>query len=602
MVEELLFNRFDVLKKRQKYFLIEEDELADIVESGELPGETQEFCFESRYDMNYPTDVWCQQFDAAGYDPIIYIFGIGHYLYLKKLIERVRFSVVVVYEPNINCFIDFLGKDIEDVLNTKGLYFITGKERHESLGKSLGSFLNYYNRKQLYIANIPNYIKRYNEDYEEFCNIIQKRCDNIIFDKSTEIVHEKVQTYNYLHNVFSLINEAGIQELNDAVQAFIEYPAVVVSAGPSLDKNVKVLDEYRGRVFIGAVDAALNTLKKNNITPDLIVTMDPKFEQINAMEDEEFNRLPMIVNLISGNKLLKSHKGRKFFDVQQDNFIGAVADKYNKTIPMLGTGGSVANSAFSFLEFVGFQNIILIGQDLGYPNNKLHASDAFEDEGDIEETSEKYFYVEDVFGGKVLTEKNMNLYRLWFEDSIRANKSLNVMDATEGGALIKGTVIMTLVDALETYCPLEKRNFVEMINDAGYLFDDEERLAAREEITGFYTSIDETIHKLKNGKRLYNKIEDLYRKGKHHSREFAKTIKDIKDLTNYIDYDPQMALFSMYAVKERTEIVDEMVDHTEDSFQEIRMLAETGRKILDAYILAGDRLKEDWNKYNSENN
>ena len=600
-MEELLFKRFDILKKRQKYFLIEEDELADVVESGDFSGETQEFCFESRYDMNYPTDVWCQQFDAAGYNSVIYIFGIGHYLYLKKLVERVRFSVVVVYEPDINRFIDFLGKDIDDVLNRKGLYFIAGKDRHQFLAKSLDNFLNYYNRKQLYIANIPNYIKQYDVDYEEYCNIIQKRCDNIIFDKSTEIVHEKVQTYNYLNNVFSLINEAGIQELYDAVQAFIEYPAVVVSAGPSLDKNVKVLDKYRGRVFIVAVDAALNTLKKNNIIPDLIVTMDPKFEKINAMEDEVFIRLPMIVNLISGNKLLKSHKGRKFFDVQQDNFLGNIADKYNKTIPMLGTGGSVANSAFSFLDFAGFQNIILIGQDLGYPNNKLHASDAFENERDIEETSEKYFYVEDVFGGKVLTEKNMDLYRLWFEDAIRSNKTLNVIDATEGGALIKGTAIMTLVDALEKYCPLEKRKFVEMINDAGYLFDDEERLAAREEITRFYTSIDETIHKLKNGKRLYDKIEDLYRKGKHHSREFAKTIEKIKDLTNYIDYDPQMAVFSMYAVKERTEIVDEMEDHTEDSLREIRMLAEAGRKLLDAYILAGDRIKEDWNMYNSEN-
>ena len=56
-----------------------------------------------------------------------------------------------------------------------------------------------------------------------------------------------------------------------------------------------------------------------------------------------------------------------------------------------------------------------------------------------------------------------------------------------------------------------------------------------------------------------------------------------------------MAVFSMYAVKERTEIVDEMEDHTEDSLREIRMLAEAGRKLLDAYILAGDRIKEDWN-------
>lgn len=600
-MSELLHERYENLKKRQKYFMVDYEELEDSINSGEQKKET-EYCTESKYDMEYPAEVWCEQFATVGYDLIIYIYGIGNYLYLKKFVDKVKFAVAVVYEPNTKYFTEFLCKDVESVLTAENVYFITGKERYQLLKKTLDNFLTYNNRKKLVLANIPNYVKRYENDYEEYCNIIKTKCDNIVFDKSTQILHEQIQSYNYLNNIFKLIDEAGIQELSDVVQEFVNYPAVIVSAGPSLDKNVKILKEYKGMVFIVAVDAALNTLKKNAVIPDLIVTVDPKFEKINALDDETYNDLPMIANMISGYKLLQSHNGRKFFDLQQNNFIGAIMDKYNKIMPILGTGGSVANSAFSFLEFAGFNNIILIGQDLAYPNNKLHAEGAFENEKDVEEEAEKYYYVDDIYGGKVLTEKNMDLYRLWFQDCIADNAKLNVIDATEGGALIKGTTVMQLQEAMSIYAVEEKKNFTYIINQAGYLFDAGEKECVRKEITKYYDSIDEAIVKLNDGKKLYSKLEDLYYKRKTHTKQFKNIISKIRDLSDYIDFDPQMAIFEMYAAKEKADVLDSTDDETGDAAQQIRILTESGRKMLDAYIIAGEKIKKDWYKYQGEFN
>ena len=594
-MNELLHERYESLKKRQKYFMVDYEELEDSINSGEQKKET-EYCTESKYDMEYPAEVWCEQFTTVGYDLIIYIYGIGNYFYLKKFVDKVKFAVAVVYEPNARYFTEFLCEDVESVLTAENVYFITGKERYQLLKKTLDNFLTYNNRKKLVLANIPNYVKRYENDYEEYCNIIKTKCDNIVFDKSTQILHEQIQSYNYLNNIFKLIDEAGIQELSDVVQEFVNYPAVIVSAGPSLDKNVKILNEYKGMVFIVAVDASLNTLKENNVIPDLVVTMDPKFEKINAMCDKRYNNLPMIVNVISGYKLLKSHTGRKFFDLQQNNFIGTIADEYNKILPILGTGGSVANSAFSFLEFAGFKNIILIGQDLSYPNNRLHANGAFENERDIEAESGKYYYVRDIYGNKVLTEKNMDLYRLWFENAIAGNSSLNVIDATEGGALIKGTTIMTLNEAMDIYAFDKKQNFTNIINKARYLFDDNMKSCVKEEIIKYYDTIDNAVLRLSNGKKLYSKLEDLYYKRKSHTRQFQNIMGKIKELTNYIDLDPQMALFDMYATEEKTNIIDNMIDDN-DATQQIHMLVESGKKMLDAYILAGEKIKEDWNRY-----
>lgn len=595
-MEAQIYSRYKKISSNQKRFLVDESEFLEAVEPKRYYESNEEYIFGSRVNMDYPTDVWCQQFEKVSHNAIIYIFGLGHFWYLKKLVKKVKYAVVVIYEPEIDNYIKFLNEDIDDVLETKNLFLITGKNRQKYLSKSLNVFLNYYNRKQLYIANIPNYIKRYEDDYTIFSEIIKKKCDTIIFDKSTEIFQENVQTCNYNNNIFTLVDEAGMGELYEVVQKFVEYPAVIVSAGPSLDKNVKLLGGYKGRVFIVAVDAALNTLKRNHIVPDLIVTMDPKFEKIDALEDKNYNRLPMIVNIISGPRLLEHHEGRKFFDIQNDHFVQHISEVYKIVLPILATGGSVANSAFSFLESAGFKNIILIGQDLGYPENKLHASDAFKNEGLIEVESGKYYYVEDIYGGKVLTEKNMDLYRLWFEDTIKERDDLNVIDCTEGGALIHGTTILPLKEALERYCIYDGKNFVEIINHARYLFDANERKNVQEYITQIYETIDIAIRKLSQGKKYYNSLEELYRKGQENTIQFTKTLDKIRDLVYYVDNDPQMALISQYAVRERTDVIDGMEASVNNQKQEINMLVETGRRLLDAYVLAGNKLKEEWKK------
>ena len=62
-----------------------------------------------------------------------------------------------------------------------------------------------------------------------------------------------------------------------------------------------------------------------------------------------------------------------------------------------------------------------------------------------------------------------------------------------------------------------------------------------------------------------------------------------------------MSIFALYAAKEKIEALDNMSNRNMDFIHEIRNLADTGKKMLDAYILAGERIKEDWEKYNSEN-
>jgi hypothetical protein len=60
--------------------------------------------------------------------------------------------------------------------------------------------------------------------------------------------------------------------------------------------------------------------------------------------------------------------------------------------------------------------------------------------------------VEGIDGNPVETRYDWFSYLRWFEDSIKMFPDINVIDATEGGAKIKGSRIMTLKEAIAQHC------------------------------------------------------------------------------------------------------------------------------------------------------
>ena len=70
-MNEVLRNRYETLKNRQKYFVLEYDELKEAIKNQNDVENRVEYCFESQFDMDYPTEVWCQQFEKMKNGAII---------------------------------------------------------------------------------------------------------------------------------------------------------------------------------------------------------------------------------------------------------------------------------------------------------------------------------------------------------------------------------------------------------------------------------------------------------------------------------------------------------------------------------------------------
>ena len=76
-----------------------------------------------------------------------------------------------------------------------------------------------------------------------------------------------------------------------------DVPAIIVSAGPSLDKNLAEMINYKDKLkdyFIIAGNRTLKTLINNNIKPDLLVTVDPNEITHEMINSSNYNDIPIV--------------------------------------------------------------------------------------------------------------------------------------------------------------------------------------------------------------------------------------------------------------------------------------------------------------------
>lgn len=598
-------------KKINDYYNFEDDShgrISEIMESWngeEFYDGNQWWLMKSHYNIQEAARVWCDQFQNVQYSSIFAVFGLGDPEYLLQLHNRYPENLIIFYVPGWSDLKLMLDVPEVDQYLVENVIILVGDDKGKRFRALLEVAVRYNNMQFVQRVIIPNHTKIWEEEYEEFCKIIRSHMENIVVDRNTNILFEERKGRNYLRNINRAVKESEVGALKNVLPRGMEkdYPAVIVAAGPSLDKNIDQLKLFNGRVFVVCLDASLNTVEKHGIVPDVVVSVDPNIKNPDALENEEYKKIPLVAELTTSYDVVNSHSGRVFFACRQDLFTEKLLLKHQEeTFAYLDSGGSVANTAFSLLQMMGFSRIILIGQDLGYPNNQFHAKDAFENEGELDKNNKKYFYIEDIYGGKILTEYNMKMYRDWFENVILNSPELDVIDATEGGALIKGTRIMSLKEALGLYCPQEKVSFRHALEDAPYLFDHDGQVEAFRELQQAYCSIDEKIAWLEDNKKNYEMLRTLNEGTKYKTKLFKQCVQKIKNFTKTFEEDTIMPLLDMYTNKISYDVMENIDQDEETVYADINKVVDSGIRLIDAYILGGKKLKAEWEECSKKMN
>jgi len=359
----------------------------------------------------------------------------------------------------------------------------------------------------------------------------------------TLLANARITCTNIAYNLPTYLATPPIDILRDR---FRGYPAVVISAGPSLARNVHLLAGLRGRAILCAVQTVFKPLLNQGITPDFVTSLD--FHEISRRFFEGVQDC-RDVHLIAEPKVtwhvIDTYRGP--ISMLANEFAALCLGEELARRDGLRSGATVAHLAFYLAEYMGCDPIIFVGQDLAFSENVYYTPGVELHESWRSELNRFYSIetkeweriarrrrvlrkVRDIHGDEIYTDEPMFAYLQQFERDF-AQTSARVIDASEAGARKAGAEVMALGEAIERYCtrpiPPERFAYRRQVRwfDASRLAAGRDALQARlEEARAFRALCQEAIP-------LLEQMQDLLDVPAEFNRRFAR----INELRRAVD-------------------------------------------------------------------
>lgn len=399
----------------------------------------------SKYNVQRDIDKFLQELEDINPSSIMIVFGLASGEHIKELLSKLEESnKVLIVEPDINVLNKFLKVEFaEDIINDDriALWLYKKGQMKDLFSHSIDATNVKSNIK---FKIFCNYDKVYSEELLHTFDDLKKIMENSLMDNATTKHFSETFTKAFISNLKHIVESTPINYFKNK---FEEKPAIVVSAGPSLEKNVHELKEVQDDFIIITGARSLGTLIKNDIIPDFICMVDPIEFNCKFIENYLEYKIPLIFFESTSYKAMNLYKGPKI--LFSGNPITTIMLEQN--IDRLLAGGSVAHTCTSFASYIGCNPITFIGQDFAYTGEKLHSdSSVFEENNKVNDKIDT-IEVKDVFGNLVRTDRKLNIYRINMEGIIKSHKDKTFINSTEGGANMDGTVVQPLSKTIEEY-------------------------------------------------------------------------------------------------------------------------------------------------------
>lgn len=493
-----------------------------------------------------PIQIWSERVGEIHKYAPVFLFGVGSAAYLKAIIEKSSKEVnVVVYEPSIHIFMAMLENiDISKEIEDRPIAFVVKGLNEEEFELVMRGVMTLENMSFLIEEIHPNYRGFFLEDILEKVKKVQRLVESEMVQFNTQKKLSMNMAQNILRNMKYVCEGYHTKLLLNAVSN--KDAAILVAAGPSLNKNIQMLKKAKNRLFILAVDTAVKPLVKAGIKPDAFITIDAK-KDLDLVEIDGAETIPVIAPATALYKIMDRQKAKKIFYYDGYFLPYSIYFINDKVLPDVSTGGSVACSGFSLLHKLGYETIILVGQDLAFTDNKSHADGTFEEKMPVMDT-EGMEMVKGNYVDKIPTRMDFRIFLNWFQEYIHdikeANPNIRVVNATAGGAYIEGTEIRALDDIIEEVCKNvpEEINFTERIEALESEFTEEEHKKAVDYLKNVPKDFEDMFKDAKELEKAYQKLGKIGKSGTVEKKGCLKQLKKIKKITTKIEESEEYQL------------------------------------------------------------
>ncbi|MBU0600439.1 DUF115 domain-containing protein [bacterium] len=395
---------------------------------------------------------------------VLVIFGFGNGSQVKEAIKHAsKKTLVLVIDHDIANFKNILTLyDLKDIFNHERVSLAIGEEPLKATRIRMENYFQVITIKDIIVIDL--YKNQVNPAYyQEIIKHLNESINASLQNIATMSEFASLWEKNILANISYLVLNPGLNLLKDS---FKDFPAIIVSAGPSLDKNVGLLSEAKNKSLIICVDTALKTLLAHNIKPEIVVSIDPKEENFKHYQGSGIEGITLITEPVVSSQIFSLFKENLIFITSYGHPLMMWIEDIIGSKGTFPVGGSVATTAFSIARELGNNPIIFIGQDLSYSKDGVYSKNTFYMDNwinsmdkflTLETITRNYLqeynliYVKGNYEEKVLTNSQMASWAKWFSHQFKNTKSLCI-NATEGGAKIENCVTMSLKEAINNYC------------------------------------------------------------------------------------------------------------------------------------------------------
>ncbi|WP_107785409.1 motility associated factor glycosyltransferase family protein [Campylobacter concisus] len=385
--------------------------------------------------------------------PILFFYGLGNGVLYKALAKNETHQKIVVIEPEIE--IIYLVLNVIDLSNElesgqiilfyskfatyTHFYYLVTEAKLNSYAKTYDNLM----------IHMPFY-DQFEEDYIRINKEITRAFSQIVVAHGNSIDDLLLGTRQNCENLVPMISNYCYTSLVKKRYGLMD-TAIIVSTGPSLDKQLNTLKKFAPYVSIISVDASYPILARHDIKPDYVMSIE-RIEPTSSFFEKKYpnidDNIHFIVASVTHKQTIKNILPRKLvltMRPQQEEYMFGL-----KRYGYLGVGHSCANMAYQLAYVLGHKNIVFIGQDLAF--GKDGASHA---KGHAFAQADENLYVKAYGGeGEVKTTYVWTLFKNQFENDIAQSSLENIKsyNCTEGGARIEGTIEKPFLEVMHELC------------------------------------------------------------------------------------------------------------------------------------------------------
>lgn len=418
------------------------------------------------------------------------IFGLGLGYVVEEISNKIKKSKIIVYEPALDIIHYVLSIAKIDSLYKNNVFLCNDKE-------TLAEYVleNTDNKSKMKLIYTKSYKEIFPNEFNEILQTIQTSQGQHSANVNTIIKKAPQALNNTYANLKKVLNLPYIMQYKDIYKG---KTALIISAGPSLKDNIETIKNNKDKFVIFCVNVAMEYVINSGIEPDFIIDIEAAGADY-QYKDIDISNSYLILEPFSHYLKYDIQAKKVITYISKNNFLNGWLRSGLEIDDNLETMGTVSYTALDCAYIMGFDKIILIGQDLAYKDGQCYAKGSrYEDlECVFDEKQNKYViqardfekYAQKLLGKssdavfkyakKYIANLNKNIYTIksqnntylptqagyalfveWFEKVAQRYKKekpdIKLINSSTGGAQINGFENVCLIDAVKNSEKIEK--------------------------------------------------------------------------------------------------------------------------------------------------